>query len=57
MAAGIVPAAMTALAYLAAHVETLDARRIKYVRDFIQSLDERPEQEFRAPQEIQAPRA
>lgn len=49
MAAGILPQAMTALAYLAAHAETLDADRIKYVRDFFDVLDEHPEEEFCAP--------
>lgn len=49
MTAGIVPQAMTALAYLAAYVDTLNAERIEYVRDFIEGLEEHPEREFRAP--------
>jgi tetratricopeptide (TPR) repeat protein len=52
MTAGILPSAMTALAYLAAHVDSLDSQRIHYVRDFIEGLDEHPEQEFHAPRAL-----
>ena len=49
LATGILPSAVEALAYLQTHADHLDVEIITRVRDFLERLEEDPQQKFTAP--------